>query len=84
MSSFSNILRLFPVANEKMKEEIVPDVTFPCPFCFGNGYYWRKVAYDSEKHPCPHCKGTGKLKAKVIVQWSPTGEPIPIFNTSED
>ena len=71
MSSFSNILRLYPTLSETHTEELTPDVIFPCPFCSGNGWHWATDGIERYKKPCKHCMGTGKLKAKVTVHWSP-------------
>lgn len=79
MSSFSNILRLFPTISENHTEHLEPDVLFPCPFCSGNGWHWHTEVNERIKKPCTHCKGSGKLKAKISVLWEPAGSPISIF-----
>lgn len=71
MSNFSNILRLYPTVTESHKEELAPDVTFPCPYCSGNGWHWASDGSERYKNPCRHCKGSGKMKAKVTILWEP-------------
>lgn len=83
MSNFSNILRLYPPLADSHTEHLQPDVTFPCPHCSGNGWHWRRLENETYKHPCRHCNGSGKLKAKVIIDWEPGGEPVPIFDKGE-
>lgn len=84
MSKFSNIIRLCPTTSDDQTEVIYPDVTFPCPFCMGNGWTWDIMNGDPCKQPCKRCYGTGKVKAKVTIQWSPTGDPISIFKEGEE
>ena len=80
MSNFSNILRLYPEKTDGNIEHIEPDVTFPCPFCAGNGWRWNHSGREREKDLCTHCNGSGRLKAKIDIQWEPGGPTIPIFN----
>jgi hypothetical protein len=79
MSSFSNILRLYPTKCENHTEHLSPDVTFPCPYCSGNGWHWNLWEGEPVKKPCLHCGASGKLKAKITVQWEPAGSSISIF-----
>lgn len=79
MSSFSNILRLWPIISDTHTEHLSPDVTFPCPYCSGNGWHWSHLEGEAEKKPCPHCKGSGRVKPKVTVSWEPSGSSISIF-----
>lgn len=76
MSSFSNILRLFPEATHSQAEHLEPDVTFPCPYCSGNGWHWDNITAESEKKLCSHCNGSGRLKAKITIQWEPVGSLV--------
>lgn len=80
MSTFSNIIRLCPIISETHTEYLSPDVTFPCPYCSGNGWHWSRLEGDARKKPCPHCCGSGRVKPKVTITWEPVGSPISIFN----
>lgn len=84
MSNFSNILRLYPTVTTEQVEHLEPDVTFPCPYCSGNGWHWSNWANtngESIKEICTHCNGSGRLKAKVTIHWEPVGPPISIFQS---
>lgn len=80
MSSFSNIIRLFPTTTDNHTETLEPDVTFPCPYCSGNGWHWNYSERETVKAICKNCNGSGRLKAKVTIHWGPAGPPIPIFH----
>ena len=78
MSTFSNILRLCPTKNENHTEHLEPDVTFPCPHCSGNGWFWGTQGNETVKRPCRHCKGSGRFKAKIDILWEPDGSDSSI------
>jgi len=45
---------------------------YTCPVCHGSKQFLDQTGRDEfKKTTCPYCDGTGKVKAEIIVKWSP-------------
>lgn len=68
MSEFKKIIELSP----RRMDEYLEVNNFICPECNGRGEFTNEVGKDKyESIPCSTCLGSGRLKARVVVYWSP-------------
>lgn len=78
MSNKNSSINIFPkcgISNSKTEEFIFKG--HECSVCHGRKEFTEQTGHDEfETTPCPLCEGTGKLKAKVIIAWSPDNETI--------
>lgn len=60
---------LFPKEMPLEREEFRD---FPCSYCHGNGWFWKKDEQDGGrvKNPCPLCHGSKRMKAVLTVEWT--------------
>lgn len=73
MSEFKQIVEIKPPSDSLVHEKRRYE-NFTCPQCHGLGYFLTYKGHEREQVACPHCDGTGKVKAEVIINWSPDYE----------
>lgn len=71
MSEFKQIVEIKPPSDSRV-HEMIKFENFTCPQCHGAGGTQKIIGHNRYLFTsCPHCDGTGKVKAEVIINWSP-------------
>lgn len=73
MSSKKNSIDVLPREGDSVNNtENFTFKGYECPCCHGRKEFYEQIGYNQfETTLCPVCCGKGKVKADVVIKWSP-------------
>lgn len=69
MSKLRNVIELTPPDRIRNEEFVTEE--FLCGYCNGRGFFASGLIYQGIIR-CPDCGGTGRVRARVVIFWTPS------------